>query len=817
MYGEQEEHQRPRRANPDTVAYLASLPLDVKVANDEVDRFLSGGGRSVNNDEDNNNEDRLGGEAAEFPPIFAAALSAIDEIKGEVASLSGEERGSQVLEVLARIACPRSEIASRILLQATSGYRLHMSTHRYGSHVLQTILQLATASSPSSPAGHPSDDDPAAHRDLALHDDAPPLSWKVEEGGGEEDNNAAPSSLPALTELVVGVQEELTPHAQDLAIHICGSHVLRTLICVLGGVRLLQQERVDHSTGNLVRRIKNKKKKKKGNSSQGGGGGEAAANSSKLDVAYEPNSRVMAWDSTVRDAMRRVVESLTDSTETASTAYQPAAAPGELQTLVCHASAGPLLIVLLRALTYRDAPKEWKQRDVDKSRDGSGGGGAAGHHLAKLRPEPTFSEGSEAYKMATRILCWKDDGGGGGGEEDGQGTQPQEKRSACSEVIYGLAGESHGSHMLEVLLQLSPDELHGAIVKSGDFLSHSTLKEYVEHDVGNFIVQSILATTRNSHQLQKVLTALRPLIVNGFLVDASRKRRGILWRAVEAVANYHVNEKEILTHIRDGFQSLRIDESQQCKGFADCVPLLVDMKPPSAADGRIRLDVTGARTVHHLLRFEPKYCRDTLKGILRLSSTDLELLAKDGLGSRCLWDGILESPSVKDPVFASAIKQIFLKLKGRWVSLASDRIGHHSVKKIFKALNNMNDRRQLVDELSHGKARLNGCAMGRSVMEVCYMQTYVEEGENEWRKKVTKMVHKEKLLKEIEAAEPSAARTKKKRKRKRGKSSNKGEGEEEGEGVAGDSAQGNKERKTSTVSSIMDTLTMPSGKKRDRV
>ena len=212
------DYSRPRRPETDTISYLRSLPLDVDQAKQEITAFLNDGG--------------------EFPQILAAAFSAIDEVRMEIASLAGNEYGSQCLEMLAHISAPVSEIVSRILLNACSGYHLHLATHRYGSHVVQTILQLAVSSSSDS--------------DLALHEESPPFSH-------------SPDSLPSLSDLIEGMVEELSPHASDLAVHVCGSHVARTLICVLGGVDLVaspsssNENRVE--SGAILRgRKKNKKK-----------------------------------------------------------------------------------------------------------------------------------------------------------------------------------------------------------------------------------------------------------------------------------------------------------------------------------------------------------------------------------------------------------------------------------------------------------------------------------------------------------------------------------------------------------------------------
>ena len=119
------DYHRPRRPSAETIRYLRSLPLDLATALPEIRAFA--------NDT----------KSLEFPSALAAALSALDEIGQEVASLAGDEHASQALEVLVRLTAPFSATAARKLVAACAGYAVFLATHRYGSHVLQTILQLA--------------------------------------------------------------------------------------------------------------------------------------------------------------------------------------------------------------------------------------------------------------------------------------------------------------------------------------------------------------------------------------------------------------------------------------------------------------------------------------------------------------------------------------------------------------------------------------------------------------------------------------------------------------------------------------------------
>ena len=316
--GGERGYNRPRRPDPQTIAYLHGLSLDIQLARHEIQEFLEGG--------------------SGFPQSFAAAVSAIDEVRMEVASLAGDEYGSQCVEILTRIAAPYSELASRILLHACSGYHLHLATHRYGSHVVQTILQLAVSSSaPKEAEDSGKDLSRAGGHDLALYEDSPPISTTTESS----------SSLPSLSDLIHGIVEELAPHSSQLAIHVCGSHVLRTLLCVLGGVDLVPFRGVNNNasaveTGAILRgKKKNKKKKRKKND---GMDNDPSSNSSRSDgtkIVYRAKSRVTPHE-------------FAGSLESLALALlgEPKDQPGELQQLSCHSSAGPLFVVLLRVLTY---------------------------------------------------------------------------------------------------------------------------------------------------------------------------------------------------------------------------------------------------------------------------------------------------------------------------------------------------------------------------------------------------------------------------------------------------------------------------------
>lgn len=695
MATENADYNRPRRPASDTVSYLRSLPLDLEVALDEIKAF-QGEGLSTEKSAEHGSKFPF----VKYPPTLAAALQAIYEIRHEVASLAGDENAAETIEILCRIVIPVSLTAARMLLHATQSYGLHLATHRYGSHVLQTILQL-TAKALSS--------DSSKNVDLALlFEDAPPLP-------------VGTTDLASSSDLILGLAHELEPAVADLAIHICGSHVLRTILCFLGGVEMVSNSaKISSLWRGKVKRKRNKEK------DVGNDGAHHSGERMFYLNGHTPNVDM-------KEALSRLTTTLT---------VNETSGPGDLQRWACHSSAGPVLTVLLHVLTYQDAASEndlvcekqirWEQAQLTPDR-----------HLCEARPEFMYSKGSEAHQVVQRLLCWRN---------------AEEKKRFGADVMYGLAGEPCGSLCLETIFRLSPDDVYADLLDAGKLADPMTMREYVEDDVSNFVVQTVLQTIKTAQQAASILEALEPAM--SYILDPSNKRRGILWRMVELTSSETGKQCQgkVLQMICNGFSLLKIKHgvSEENLKVNKCISPLLNMKKPDRDGDRVVVDVAGTRALYNMLRFEPVLCRDTLIGVTdELASEEIELLAKDALGSRCVLDGILEGPVV-DPIFASALSRLVIKLRGRWVAVATDRVGHHTVKKVFRALRDMKDKESLVHELVEGKNRMNGNSMGRSVLDALEVHIYETKGEKEWSKAIKKNVEKEEWLKEIVA---TAAKT----------------------------------------------------------
>jgi hypothetical protein len=786
-----QEYQRPRRPNAETISYLRGLPLNLAESNPQVSQFIE----RLRNEQNSSDE-----TASEFPPIFFAAMMALIEVTNEVASLAADEQGSECLEVLAHICLPYSETCARIVLTALQGYHVFLATHRFGSHVLQTILQLVATLSDSTSKNDKSE---TLSMDLGLHAEAPPLTQ-------------LPHQLASLTDLISSIVEEIIPFTSALAVHVCGSHVLRSLLCLLGGVQLISSTPAHLGEGSATttttweRRGKQKGKKTKKKVDD-----DSASSHPTAIMVYLANSLQSSNAELFQEALARLTEALvTDaqdgkkkkaSRHSQTTTTSVAVAPGHLQQLACHPSAGPLLVVLLRVLTYSDATvrDEWQGKFVLEATATDQQQQNQQRRLGIRRVEPTFPLHSPAHQLVQRLLCVvNDEPSTNVKENDDKDTSDQPKQPYAPDVIYGMAGEARGSHVLETIMCLSHDIVYASLLEWGDFTNPTALREYLEHAVSNFCIVTLLSTIRTAEQAGQMLKALDKVIASGYIVDPHKKRRAVLWRAVEMSAKFRVGQDSLLKAIRLGFVSLneggsegaaesklanedpssssssnKATKKKRRKASAiqlqDCIRSLLgltgqeqplrdneDDEAPAANAGsssynnnKIQLDVLGTRTVYHLLQFAPRLSINVVDGILQnLTRHELELIAKDGLGSCCVMDGILDlalaTSSDDRSIFSSSIQRLLTKLQGRWVELATDRVGHHSVIKLFHALDSIEDKQVLLTELVKSRSKLRGNAMGRKVMEVCAVQEFVDN-QDVWKQTLDKRKKREEFLNEI--------------------------------------------------------------------
>jgi hypothetical protein len=704
--------------------------------------------------------------------MLSAAHAALSSIFHEFASLACEELPSQQIETLVRIACRYSLVAKRVILAGMAGYWTFLSTHRFGSHVAQTVLRCAVAECEINldefDDGQKECEGCMVITDsyASLGDEAVPLTL----------------SMPLLDAI-----NELKQFATDLAVHVCGSHVLRTSMCVLLGAEFVDafmppgstdnntnnNSMNDWDTGALAAtrrgKVKDKKLKKKKR------GADDEKGNSRHDVTIVkmmkmvPELLTAEFRQDAKIAMNEMVDIVTSS-DSEMDKMQP---PGTIQQLTCHPSAGPLIIQILRLLCFHSSrtSKATLSRNDEITPN---------RRLVILPQEPCYAAGSKAEWLVHRLLCW-DATIDTSGSDDGESTSA--KQPYAGDIIYGLSGEPRGSVLLDTIFRCCPDYVHDALCNIGGFYDEETLREYCQHGVSNFVVQTLIMSVRSKNQVCRMVKCLCGIVEDGSLMKVNRM--GVIWRACEmcATKGSAQDQEQLLSALMRGFAATFQGEKSndkdveentrkrrsKAKGMSveECIPRLLGLFPGSGVGehDRLTLNAEGSRALYHILHFKERLRKDWVNGIVEIYVRDeLSKIANDGLGSACVLDALLDGPAR-----SVASKMLHQKLSDRITYLATERVGHHTVEKLFRALPTLEDKAVLSAELSHSLNKLGSNAMGRSVMVSCAVKEYCE-GESVWKEAVSKQKGKESWLKEIigekETSDDDGDEGKKKRRKK---------------------------------------------------
>lgn len=775
------EYARPRRPTPETVTYLDGLPLDESIAAEQAREYIA---------YFQNKNDDADAEAPEYPPMLSATHAALSSIFHEFASLAAEENPSQQIETLVRISCRYSIIAKRIVLASLSSYWVFLSTHRFGSHVLQTVLRCVVAECEVNLDEF--DDGQEQCEGKMVIEDSYETLLKSEDGS----EGAVPSSL---SKLLIQSVEELKQFAPELADHICGSHVLRTSLCILSGVELVDafappgstkqnNGKGEWETGTLAaaRRGKFKDKKKKKKKKRFNAADEDSGGSTQEVTVIKAMKVIPELQSTDfnKDADALLTEMVGVISLTKEGNEGKVLPPGDLQSMTCHPSAGPLLVLILRLLSYRDfhSQKATKKNTDEKEV-------VPDRRLVILPQEPRYSHGSQAELFVHRLVSWD------ASISKADGKEANAKQPFASDIVYGLSGEPRGSILLETIFRCCPDSFHEELCRIGGFYDEATLRDYIRHGVSNFVVQVVLMTVRNKEQASKIVKCLSGIVEDGSILkvetitpkndednedeaDDENKgkphihRMGVVWRAFEmcATKGSSQDQEKMLSALSRGFASFvttpndgsaeseksndkKRKKRSKAKGLSaeECIPHLLGLAPGTyEGEGDptwgnwLTLDAAGARTLYHIIRFKERLRTEWVKGIIHIyGREDLVKIANDGLGSVCILDGLLDGPSR-----STASKLLVAKLNDRIAFLAAERVGHHTVEKLFRALPTMEDKAALSAELSQNLNRLGSNAMGRSVMLSCAVKEYLE-GESAWKDALAKQRERGNWLEEI--------------------------------------------------------------------
>ena len=236
-----EDAHKPKSPDTETINYLCQIEglLDSHTA--QINRIKNGGQKQQQDQQEKESESDSDDEESRQEQVALLVNNVHDEISGQQAGLAIDKSASIILEKLLVLSTPAQ---LRQFGASMRGYFLFLSSHRFGSHVLQKFMTLAPT---------------------VVNDDQSLLAdFNQQKSGGVGENGEDLEEGPPIT--MEAVMTDLCDEVGDKWIHLgkdlCGTHVMRSLLHTLTGRICKANNKTGFaSTG--------KKKKKSGSKGKG--------------------------------------------------------------------------------------------------------------------------------------------------------------------------------------------------------------------------------------------------------------------------------------------------------------------------------------------------------------------------------------------------------------------------------------------------------------------------------------------------------------------------------------------------------------------
>lgn len=191
----------------------------------------------------------------------------------------------------------------------------------------------------------------------------------------------------------------------------------------------------------------------------------------------------------------------------------------------------------------------------------------------------------------------------------------------------------------------------------------------------------------------------------------SGRRAGVVWRLAGACLRLKKFEKRVMGLVVEalGFSSA----AERRKGQEESSSVVTALLQPRITDeGRLHVNVPGARLLECLLRMKPSLSRDLCQAVLSLPSPLLHAVAKDNVASRALLDPLLSHAAQATDQGPQLADQLSRELKGHIADLAGHPVGFHVLTQCFSCAG-PESKAAMAQELVAAEGRLAGNHFGR--------------------------------------------------------------------------------------------------------
>lgn len=559
-----------------------------------------------------------------------------------------------------------SDIQVRKILQNIEEHYSKVAMDKCGSHVLQTLVCVI----------------PKAIRSERSY------QRKV----SEEDKN-----VKGTEELFLSLCSRLQEDFSKLADHVNGSHVVRAVFEVLGGVKLSDQ---------VIRsRASHQSRERYGHSVKKG----ASTVQSQVGTAFESNILKPIETVAIPESFSPILKHFTEMV-----------IKMDLQKLVLHPVSNPLLQTLLLVLHTKNqslckklCKAVMSQIDMFSSK--------VEESPAQRRPKNDAAEENQ------------------GNEEESNYRVPV------------LFSNEISSYMIEKIFLVVSPKLWQKIYHSY-FESH--LPQLGQHPVANFVVQYLMASITYKSQANQVIVELLPYMEDFLMLG----HVGVVARMAETVARFQIKQKKFLKALLNAFHCEEKPKRSSAVVLISSLTtheVFFGLRPEEqnvleednsnseavSSDAKLKsVNYHGVLILKALFDFQDT--NKIVSSFLSLSLEDVMILANDPVGSYAV------EAFLKSRLVTNEQKHMFIeKMKGTYSKLSCEKGGSRVVEACWRNAE-VNYKKAITEELAQSEQQLKANFYGKFVLRNCGVEHFKRKDKS-WHEQEQRTAKKMKLLEDI--------------------------------------------------------------------
>lgn len=290
---------------------------------------------------------------------------------------------------------------------------------------------------------------------------------------------------------------------------------------------------------------------------------------------------------------------------------------------------------------------------------------------------------------------------------------------ATVQNVLDLMMDPIGSHLMEVILEVAPDSLYMEILNR--YFRHSLL-EIATHESGNFVVQSLVSSSRHQGQVNMIWGE----IGSKFTELLKARKPGVVASLIGACRRFQTHQRECCRALAHAVNSDSASPNY-------IVPHVLHLENFSSDTGRSKwqwpsgnkMSVLGCVMLQIIFNYPSDFIQQFCSSFASMEIDHILEAAKDPGGSRVIEAFLSSNAPLKHK------HRVISKLRGHFGELAQRPSSSFTVSKCFLAAD-LALKEAIASELAYVQAELSRLKHGPHLLRICDVTRY-SKGPEQWR------------------------------------------------------------------------------------